>query len=1443
MMHPLELVNLNPLMDRTSGRWDTAVGLIDGPVATDHPDLSAQTDGCRTCYAGSGSRTWRGKVMKRTKTILIVVLLVGLMTIGFVNGPSSASAGAASAAPPAQTQLPDPILLLPGLDTITCYEQSTGLGIRPFTFPRGGTALGERRAGSLGAANNDFIGSAASSGGTPAEFYDVFYSNADGVPELDGRYLTIECTHDCSVCTSLNITQVNLNFMDGRVEYFNQVASVVALGSRAQPATAPLAVDGNLETAPALGNTAGQTQRLRLTLGFVQGCTYAVQPQSQSFPAFVGEVGFTSATFRVTAPAGCQWGIETDGAAPNFLSVIGLSSSGSRTVNYDVYENTTPTSRTGRILIKDLASGEIRQTFTVTQEGFGCPASGYSVSPKNVVIESGGDSFSFSAGAPPGCRPGAPSIDVDWVRLNTCVDVGERITCFFDVRPNTGNFRTGTIDVSGQKFFVYQNPQGCPIGLICAFFPGSCGVFQDPANNSAPTSIVATSRKFRDVKLARSVRGQHYVQLYYRFSTDTVQTMMFNPMLMLRSREILERYQPAVEAMARNEPVTLTSGDVDEIASFLGSFAAKSSPELRKAIESVSRDLHDPEVHREFGINVVDGPIRELPQRRQLQSILRVAGFTALSGFSFVFVLRIGRRHRKRVKRLLAITLVILVGAVGRSHSPPGRGGGDPLATNIHSPRGTQDRLNHSIAFEPNLGQTDPRVKFVSRTGGYNLYLTETDATVQFKPRRPAAGYPAVSDIGAASSDPNRGLRPVLRFKLSGANASANLAGAGPLPSRYNYFTGKSPDRWRTGITAYSRVRSSEVYPGVDMLYYGTNGELEYDFIVAPGADHKAIRLDIEGADEIVIDDRGDLVLHMAGEEMRLRKPAIYQEKNGRRETVEGGYTLHNNAAGFDVGSYDTSRPLIIDPVLSYSTYLGGIGGDEGNSIAVDQAGNIYIAGFTDSLNFPLAGSGQPLFGGGQQDAFIVKLDPSGTRAIYSTYLGGDGQDNATGIAVDSSGNAWVTGFTGSTDFPVRNAIQANRAGPFNCIVVRLDAAGSLAYSTHLGGSGGDQGSSVAMDGSGNVYVAGVATSSNFPLIGALQPAFGGASDLFMAKFNDTGRQLLYSTYLGGAGFDGASGIAVDAAGNVYLTGLTSSPNLRIANALQQTHRGGLFDAFVAKINPSGSGLVYSTYLGGNGEDRGFRIAVDAAGSAYITGDTDSPDFPTASPLQSAGGGRADAFIVKLNPSGNQLIYSTYLGGSGFEGGTAVAVDATGGATVSGFTSSMNFPTVNALQQVFGGGSFDAFVAKIGATGSVLNYATYLGGSGIDAGFGVAGDVSGTSYVMGQTDSNNFPTASSLQATYGGGSSDVFVARIRPGPLISEVAIQGKHLIVSGAGFERGAIIFVNGEAQLTKFQSAASLKGKKSARNIIPGQTVRLQVRNTGGETSSEFSFTRASQ
>ncbi|PYT10399.1 MAG: hypothetical protein DMF60_00210, partial [Acidobacteria bacterium] len=710
----------------------------------------------------------------------------------------------------------------------------------------------------------------------------------------------------------------------------------------------------------------------------------------------------------------------------------------------------------------------------------------------------------------------------------------------------------------------------------------------------------------------------------------------------------------------------------------------------------------------EFNITVVEGPKRGLPAQSILQSV-KQSGLMLIPLGLFLLCLRRGRSiHRTRVrtalKRLLCVAIVFSV-AGGQWPLLRAQNGRIRLPfspAKLEKKKAAWPSENHDklpLSFEANQGQLDSQVKFISRANGYNLFLTSTEALFQFRIANCGLRNESPS-AGAGARNPQSAL---LTMKLAGANPDARIRGLDAMPGRGNYFIGDAAN-WRANVPSYSRVEYGNVYRGIDLVYHGDRGELEYDFKVAPGADPAVIRLGFEGADKIEIDSGGELVASVADGEVRQRKPMVYQETGGTRQVIPSRFVLlgdqtsignpqsviRNRTLGFEIGAYDKTRPLIIDPVLAYSTYFGGGGNEEGNSIAVDSAGNVYVTGFTDSINFPLANASQTNLGGGQQDAFVVKLDPTGTRLMYSTYIGGNGQDNGTSIAVDHSGNAYVTGFTDSTNFPLRNSLQPTKSGNVNAFVVKLDSAGSILNSTLFGGSVADFGSSVAVDSAGNVYVAGIATSPDIPMTNALQPTHGGLVDAYVAKIDSSGTRLVYSTYLGGSGIDCATCLAVDSAGNLYLAGLTSSRDFRTVGAPQATHGGGVFDSFVAKLNPSGTQIIYSTFLGGSGEDRAFRIAVDASGSAYVTGDTDSIDFPVMNALQSTRSGSSDAFVTKLNPNGSAFSYSTYLGGSGIDAGTAIAVDSGGSAHVTGFTGSNNFPRSAALQQAFGGGSFDA---------------------------------------------------------------------------------------------------------------------------------------------------------
>ena len=655
------------------------------------------------------------------------------------------------------------------------------------------------------------------------------------------------------------------------------------------------------------------------------------------------------------------------------------------------------------------------------------------------------------------------------------------------------------------------------------------------------------------------------------------------------------------------------------------------------------------------------------------------------------------------------------------------------------------------MAFEANQGQADPEVQFLARGQGYGLYLTPTEAVLSL--RAPTLSGPR--------SAPNA----VVRMRLAGSNPRSRLSGVDPLPGMSNYFIGNNPARWHSAVPNYAKVLYANVYPGIDLVYYGNQRQLEYDFIVAPGADPRRIVLDFKGIRGLTLDSDGNLLLATATGNVLQHKPIVHQNVDGVRQSIDGRYRLRGRwQASFEIARYDTTRPLIIDPLLAYSTYLGGSGSDYGYGIAVDGSGCAYVTGETTG-NFPTTpGAYRNAFGGGNYapftDAFVTKLNATGTALIYSTYLGGSGSDSGHAITVDRSGNAYVTGYTRGNFPTTPGAYQTTYDGFFGIFVTKLHATGAaLAYSTYLSSAGRELSRGIAVDNDGNAYVTGRA-EFGFPTTpGAYQSSYGGGADVFVTKFNATGTALVYSTFLGGSAEDTGNGIVVDDSGSAYVTGMTAGGFPTTPGAFQSTYGGSYYDAFVTKLNPAGSALVYSSYLGGSSTDYGYGIAVDSSGNVYVTGQTwgNFPTTPMA--LQTIHGGNYDAFVTKLDGSGSRLVYSTYVGGTGFDHGYGIAVDGDGSAYVTGQTRGGGFPTTaNAPQIAYGGGYSDAFIAKLDSSGTALTYSTYLGGPGEDAGHGIAADGNGNVYVTGYT-YGSFPTTPGAYLnTAGGGVQNAFVA-------------------------------------------------------------------------------------
>ncbi|MCP3999888.1 MAG: hypothetical protein GY727_03160, partial [Gammaproteobacteria bacterium] len=691
--------------------------------------------------------------------------------------------------------------------------------------------------------------------------------------------------------------------------------------------------------------------------------------------------------------------------------------------------------------------------------------------------------------------------------------------------------------------------------------------------------------------------------------------------------------------------------------------------------------------------------------------------------------------------------------------------------------RATQHRMQARygtlpLSFEVNEGQADPNVKFLSRGPGYKLFLTLTEAVLTLS--RPLAST-AGKNVTAGKDTIIPEIAAV-HMQLVGANSKPNIIGLEPLLGKVNYFHGKDPKSWNTNIPTYAKVHYEDVYPGIDLIYYGNQRQLEYDFVVSPGADTEAIQLSFEGVDELTIDDNGNLSLSAAGGAVIQHAPKVYQQVEGRQKAVSGRYVLAgNNHVRFDIAKYDKTKNLVIDPMLSYSTYLHGSssdGDDRVGGIDVDEAGNAYVAGSTFSTSFPSANAWDNALG--SLEIYVAKFNAAGDTLVYAAYLGGSERDGCGGgVSIDSAGNAYVTGYTRSTDFPVTsNAVQPTfGGGTWDAIVAKLNHSGNtLLYSTYLGGSGYDFPYSIAVDDDGNTHVAGLTDSTDFPTVNPLQPAFGGGTyDAFVAKFNTAGDELVYSTYLGGSGKEDFPDIEVDDAGNAYLGARTSSTDIPTVDPLQATNAGGI-DAFVMKFNTAGDTLIYSTYLGGSGRDTINGIIVDSIGNTYMTGGTSSFDFPTVNPLQSTYAGGRDAFVAKLNMSGDALVWSTYLGGSDSEWGKGIALDSLGCVYVMGNTYSLDFPTVNPLQSDLIGG-IDVFIAKFNAAGNELVYSTYLGGSHPrEGGAAIAVDPMSNAYVAGLTKSTDFPTVNALLPNKGN-MEDVFVSKISPVEIVNDLVI------------------------------------------------------------------------
>jgi hypothetical protein len=675
--------------------------------------------------------------------------------------------------------------------------------------------------------------------------------------------------------------------------------------------------------------------------------------------------------------------------------------------------------------------------------------------------------------------------------------------------------------------------------------------------------------------------------------------------------------------------------------------------------------------------------------------------------------------------------------------------------------------------FVENRGQWDGDFLHKTRIGAMTVLVEKNGWTFTIEEFKEKLADPEDPMGSAHRRHPERefvrGVAVRMRFG-GGARAEGVVAGT-TRPGVHNYFLGNDPARWRMDVPLYEGVRLSNVWPGVDVGVRIEDGHFEYDVFVEPGADLSQVTFEVEGADGLRLAGDGELLIETPLGSVRQTVPKTWQIlDDGRRETVQCDYViLGEKRFGFAVPAHDAERPLVIDPGLIYATYMGGGSDDSAVSVALDATGAATVAGYTTSTNFPTtAGAYDTSFNGGTADAFVARLNAAGNALLYATYLGGGNHDDARSVALDSTGAATVVGSTDSTNFPTTaGAYDTSYNGVADVFVVRMNVTGSvLLYATYIGGGIQEWPNSVALDATGAATVVGSTSSTNFPTTaGAYDTSHnGGVSDAFAFRLNATGNALLYATYLGGGGdSEPANGVALDATGAATIVGYTQSTNFPTTpGAYDTSYNGGVTDAFAVRLNASGNALIYATYLGGGSEDPASSVALEATGAATVVGNTISTDFPTtAGAYDTSQNGGSDAFVVRLDPTGNALLYATYLGGGATEAGFSVALDATGAATVVGWTDSTNFPTTAGAYDTSHNGFPDAYVVRLNLSGTAVLYGTYLGGGGSDVAFCGAIDATGAATVVGSTYSTNFPTTAGAYNTSSNGGNEAFVARLQ----------------------------------------------------------------------------------
>lgn len=808
--------------------------------------------------------------------------------------------------------------------------------------------------------------------------------------------------------------------------------------------------------------------------------------------------------------------------------------------------------------------------------------------------------------------------------------------------------------------------------------------------------------------------------------------------------------------------------------------------------------------------------------RNLIHSMVQTIGFNPQT-------MRQARTNRRHLPGAFLLT-VLLLGVFGLTSMTTVEGvGGGGAATK------SEDFGRLPLYFVENRGQLDPSVAYSIQGRDQTVYFTSQGVTFSL--------------AGKEKANPRRWT---LKLDFLDANPAAQIVGEGSSGARFSYFHGR-PEAWRADVPAWRGIVYRNLWPGIDLVYTGDRERLKYSFIVSPGADPARIRMAWRGAKGVAVNRAGELEVTTPQGIFRDEAPVSFQELNGSSREVRTAYRVHQSTAagrteyGFDLDAYDRTRELVIDPaILLYCGFLGGDGDETGNDIAVDRDGNVYIVGDTSSTQstFPTAVGPDLTYNDGSRDAFIAKLNAAGTDLVYCGFIGGASSDLAKGVAVDADGNAYVVGetFSRETSFPVLGGPDLTFNGSQDAFIAKVNAAGTaLVYCGYIGGGRRDFAGKVAVNSLGNAFVVGYTDSpeETFPVAVGPDLTQNGDVDAFVARVNTAGDALDYCGYIGGDQSDYGRDIAVDTAGNAYITGNTSSdevtfPITPMGGGLDPTYNGGLSDAFVAKIDPTGAALVYSGYLGGSGSDIAHSLALDATGAVYLAGETNSDEasFPVLGGPDLTHNGMVDAFVARINPAGSALVFSGYIGGTGIDRAFGIALDADGAIYLAGETSSFqtSFPVIGG-PDLQSNGVVDAFVAKLNAAGTSLIYCGYLGGAGNDFALSIAVDGDSNAIVTGYTESNQstFPVTTGPDLTFNGGEIDAFVAKIarRPDVTPPSVAPVGAISRIQGTG----------GNSTLAFVSDVDTLPGNifVALKNVPAGVTV-TSLTNTDGTIAADI-------